>query len=151
MVFALCCSVLITPSLCFSGWRESNMKYWPVCVGLKYMLTFKCPLLLMAIWQSKKASLPFFISSLVNLMIMWKMLCGTSWNLTCHPYLNQWLNSVPGYNNRALYFPTLFLWLQISQSGWNWGFHSRLVFLPLVCEICGMRTEFQEQTLWFGA
>ena len=62
--------VLMTPSLCSSGWWESNSKYWSVCVGFLY--TSMLRLLSSSVWtvQYNKGRPSPLTSSCVNLMLL---------------------------------------------------------------------------------
>lgn len=99
------CLVCALVSWSHSVCAQVDDEYWSVCNGLQYTITFKFPLLLMEISQSKLASLsfsypPWWTWCVCPLRLTESVNYGTSWDLfftqVSPTYLNQWLRGVPG-------------------------------------------------------
>ena len=65
-VLALWINVRITLFLCSNGWLLPKLRYLSVCVGLRYMLKERRPLIFLLIFKSKKFKHEFSSISSVN-------------------------------------------------------------------------------------
>ena len=67
-----------TPNLCCRGWFDEKLRYWSVCVGLRYTLNLRLPISSLVTSTSSIGRLPSDSFSIVNLiagcwLLMWSV------------------------------------------------------------------------------